>query len=267
MLKYAKTLFLLIFFPILIFGQIFAATIPPKPSQYDYVYDYAKLMSQNDIDTIRNIGKEIENLTGAQIIVVTVDDIGDYQISDYALNLFRNWGIGQKDKNNGVLLLVDKKRLLEGLSGKVFISVGYGLEGAIPDSVAGRILDDYVLPKWNDKDYSGGIVEGYKAIATLVAKEYNVDLKNVDQSQYTQQNDSSSKKAEGIISVIALIILLIIFSNIRGWWWRGPGGFGPGGFGGFGGFGTGGGGFGGGFGSGGGGSFGGGSTGGGGAGR
>jgi Domain of unknown function (DUF477). len=154
----------------LIFTEIFAASIPPKPSQYDYVYDYAKLMNQSDIETIRSIGKEIEDLSGAQIIVVTVDDIGNYQISDYALNLFRSWGIGQKDKNNGVLLLIDKKRLLEGLSGKVYISVGYGLEGAIPDSVAGRVLDDYVLPKWDNKDYSGGIVDGYKAIASLVAK-------------------------------------------------------------------------------------------------
>ncbi|MFU0783045.1 uncharacterized protein EDC21_11649 [Thermohydrogenium kirishiense] len=265
MIKYGKVFLLSILF-LLIFTEIFAASIPPKPLQYDYVYDYAKLMNQSDIETIRSIGKEIEDLSGAQIIVVTVDDIGNYQISDYALNLFRSWGIGQKDKNNGVLLLVDKKRLLKGLSGKVFISVGYGLEGAIPDSVAGRVLDDYVLPKWDNKDYSGGIVDGYKAIASLVAKEYNIDLKNVDTNEYPQPNTDNNDKVKGIISVVIFIILILIFSSFRrNWWWGGgPGGFG-GGFGGFGG--SGGSGFGGGGFGGSGGSFGGGSTGGGGAGR
>ncbi|WP_434654362.1 TPM domain-containing protein [Thermoanaerobacterium thermosaccharolyticum] len=260
-MRHGKALLLSILF-LLIFSEAFAAYIPSKPLQYDYVYDYGKLLNQNDIETIRSIGKEVEDSSGAQIIVVTVDDIGNYQISDYALNLFRSWGIGQKDKNNGVLLLIDKKRLLEGLSGKVFISVGYGLEGAIPDSVAGRVLDNYVLPKWDDKDYSGGILNGYKAIASLVAREYNIDLKSVDTNKYPEPNTNFDSKVKGIISVIILIIAILIFSSFRyRWWWGGgPGGFGGGLSGGFGGF------SGGGFGGSGGG-FGGGSTGGGGAGR
>lgn len=267
MRKFGKV-FLLVTLFLLIFTDAFSApNIPPKPSEYDYVYDYAGLVNQNDANIIRSIGKAIEDASGSQLIVVTVDDIGDYPISDYALYLFRNWGIGKKDKNNGVLLLVDKKRLLEGKSGKVFISIGYGLEGAIPDSVAGRILDDYVLSKWDKKDYSGGILDGYKAIAANVAKEYNIDLNNFNTDDYVVKSRSKKDNIGNIITAIVLLIIAFsIFGNHRRgpfrryWWWGGgPGGFGGGGFGGgFGGFGGSGGG---------GGSFGGGSTGGGGAGR
>jgi uncharacterized protein len=256
-----------------------APPIPPKPSEFAYVYDYAGLIDAEDEQRINELGAAIDNTSNAQIVVVTVDSMEDYPIEDYALELFRDWGIGDKEKNNGVLLLVDKQRLMDNQSGKVRIEVGYGLEGAIPDSVAGRILDEYVLPQWDQKAYSEGITEGYMAIATRVAEEYNIDLSTTD--GYTpinidanpEEQDSNGSSWSGAIFI--LLAIAFIFFNIRSGGgrrgrynrWGGPpfggGGFG-GGFGGSsgGGFGGGGGGFGGG-----GGGFGGGSSGGGGASR
>lgn len=240
--------FLLLFFNSIAFS---APDVPPKPIQFRYVYDYAGLMSQNDIEEIERVGKALDDATKAQIIVVTVDTIGDYPIEEYSLALFRNWGIGDKEKNNGVLFLVVKDRLLKGQAGKVRIGVGYGLEGAIPDSVAGRILDDFVLTSWAKGEYSKGIYAGYMAVASRVAKEYNIDLQGLDVSEYsvnTSSNDSSISW-EDIAAVIILILIFIIFGrggrNIRRNWW-GPGSFGSGGFGDFRGGSFGGGGFGGG---------------------
>ncbi|MBZ4665333.1 TPM domain-containing protein [Mahella sp.] len=253
-----------------------APPIPPKPSEFAYVYDYAALVDAEDEQRINESGAAIDNASNAQIVVVTVDNTGDYPIEDYALELLRDWGIGDKEKNNGVLLLVDKQRLMDNHSGKVRIEVGYGLEGAIPDSVAGRILDEYVLPQWDQKAYSEGITEGYMAIATRVAEEYNIDLSGTD--GYTpisvdtdpEEGDSSETSWGSVIFI--LIVMAFIFFNIRSGGgrrgrynrWGGPpfGGFG-GSFGGS----SGGGGFGGGGFGGGGGGFGGGSSGGGGASR
>ncbi|TZE82815.1 TPM domain-containing protein [Calorimonas adulescens] len=244
-----------------------APPVPPKPNTINYVYDYANIINPADEETMRSLGKEIDSETGAQIVVVTVDDMGGYPIEDYALELFRKWGIGNKEKNNGVLLIVNKKNLMENTSGKVRIEVGYGLEGAIPDSVAGRILDDYVLPSWDNNNYSEGILNGYMAIAKEVADEYGVDIESLKSMPGVS---GPSQDSDGSIRDLILILILIFFifpfiggrgrrSVRRSIWW---GGFGPGGFGGggFGGGGFGGGGFGGG-------GFGGGSSGGGGASR
>ncbi|MDI6605055.1 MAG: TPM domain-containing protein [Thermoanaerobacteraceae bacterium] len=250
MLK-TKRLFLVVMLFLMFLQVVYSApNIPPKPSSKNYVYDYAGLINPDDSAQIKKIGNAIESASGAQVVVVTVNDIGEYPIEDYALQLFRNWGIGQKDKNNGVLLLVDKKRLLEGKSGKVRIEVGYGLEGAIPDSVAGSILDDYVLPSWDKKNYSEGILNGYKAISAKVAKEYNININEFNTDNYAVKTTETNSNSKNIIgTIILLIILLSIFGGGRKgrFWWTGGGGFGGfGGGGGFGGFGGSGGGFGGG---------------------
>lgn len=247
-----------------------APAVPPKPTEFAYVYDYADLIDAQAEQRINALGAAIDKVSKAQIIAVTVPDMGDYPIEDYALELFRSWGIGDKDKNNGVLLLVNKQRLMDNQTGKVRIEVGYGLEGAIPDSVAGQILDQYVLPPWQSSDYSKGILDGYMAIAARVAEEYNIDLSSVEGYQPLPVDDREDNQPAGNTILFALLIIGAIFLNFwsrrRNWRrynrWGGP----PFG-GGFGGFGGSSGGFGGGSSGGFGGGFGGGSSGGGGASR
>ncbi|MBC7342981.1 MAG: TPM domain-containing protein, partial [Clostridia bacterium] len=122
-------------------GLGWAATpVPPPPTQNIYVYDQANLIDPAQREQMLAIGEKINAATKAQVVVATVDTIGQDPIEDYALELFRQWGIGDRQKNNGVLLLIVKDRMLSGQSGKVRIEVGSGLEGAIPDGKAGRIL-------------------------------------------------------------------------------------------------------------------------------
>jgi uncharacterized protein len=122
-----------------------AEPIPPKPQANVYVFDYADLIESQDEQAMQKIAKSIDDRTKAQIVVVTVNDLSHMEIEEYALNMFRNWGIGDREKNNGVLILVNKESLIANQRGRIRIEVGYGLEGAITDGKAGAILDNFAL--------------------------------------------------------------------------------------------------------------------------
>ena len=146
--------------------------IPPKPSASSgiYVQDYAGVLSAPARSYLQNLGRQLEQKTTAQLVVVTVKSLKGAPLEDYSLKLLRDWGIGQKEKNNGVLLLVstgDRKSRVE---------VGYGLEGALTDSLTGQIQDQYMIPYFRKGTYEPGIAYGYEALALRIAKEYNVQL-------------------------------------------------------------------------------------------
>jgi len=107
------------------------AVIPP-PKTASYVHDCGNLLDAKTLAELSNIGEAIEKKTGAEVILVTVESLDGMPIEEYALSLFRSWGLGKREQNNGVLLLVDRERLLTGQSGKVRIEVGYGLEAPFP---------------------------------------------------------------------------------------------------------------------------------------
>jgi len=190
------------------------------------------VLDSETVEKIVAVGKELEKKTTAQVVVVVVPSLSGLTVEEYANRLFREWGIGQKEKNNGVLLLVAMS------DRKVRIEVGYGLEGAIPDGKAGRILDEYVIPYFKEGEYDKGIYYGYLAIAKEVAREYGVEITGT--SDLPERGTDISG-----LSIIIIVIAFIIFSSIMGrggYWYRGPrfpGGFGGprGGSGGSGGFG------------------------------
>ena len=135
-----------------------------------YVNDYADIVSPEVEEHIININKNLHKETGAQVVVVTVNSLNGYSVEEYATTLFRKFGIGDKEKNNGVLLLISKgDRLLR-------IEVGYGLEGAIPDGKAGRIRDTYITPYLKNDDWDNGIKNGFDAIIVEVCEEYNIEV-------------------------------------------------------------------------------------------
>lgn len=152
--------------------------VPSKPVEFNCVFDYGNMLQTDEAQLIRIAGNYIRAKSKAELVVVTVENLDGMVLEDYAHELFNTWGIGDKEKNNGVLLLVNKETTLAGTSGRVRIEVGYGLEGALPDSVCGRILDEKTLPAWDKKEYGRGIVDGYMEIVRRVAMEYSMDLPN-----------------------------------------------------------------------------------------
>jgi len=153
------------------------ATVPaygfePAPiTGSEYVLDYAGIIPADVEVRIESLSLRIEQSTpGAEIAVVTVDSLEGRSIEEFAEELFDDLGIGSKELDNGVLLLVAPNER------QVRIEVGYGLEGAIPDPVAGRILDNDVLTRFRDGDMASGIEAGHASLAGLVAAEYETEV-------------------------------------------------------------------------------------------
>jgi len=222
------------------------AVIPSSPKSNIYVNDYADLIEPEAEGKLQEVGKAIDRASGAQIVVVTVENLQGLDIKSFSLQLFRKWGIGSKEKNNGVLLLINKENLMAGKSGKVRIEVGYGLEGAITDGKAGNILDRYVIPRWQEQRYSQGIYDGYMAIAAEVAREYKLDLQKelAGLKDYSTSNSSGKSDYWWIIIIFFVIFIAIFILSYKfgkrngnggggsGWGWSSGGGSGWGGSGG-----------------------------------
>ena len=171
-----------------------------------YVNDYAKILSSETKEYIINTNIELQKKIGAQIVVVTVSSLGGQSIEEYATELFRKFGIGDKNKNNGVLLLCSTgDRLFR-------IEVGYGLEGRLTDGKTGRIQDKYIIPYLKNDNYNEGIKNGFSAVLQEVCKEYNISISEAQKPEEVQDFDSISSKIiiVGIISINISVFLRFI---------------------------------------------------------
>ncbi|EGO64874.1 TPM domain-containing protein [Acetonema longum] len=160
--------------------------IPPKPTNSLYVQDYAGILSNDAKTRINRLGAQLDAKTKAQVVVVTVNSVEGAALEEYSLAILRQWGIGDKTLNNGVLLLVaagDRQSRIE---------VGYGLEGRLPDAKTGRVQDEYMIPYFQKGDYEKGIVNGYMALVGEVAKEYNLELKGQPKPVQSRSGVSTS---------------------------------------------------------------------------
>ncbi|MGI6685595.1 MAG: TPM domain-containing protein [Bacillota bacterium] len=216
---------------------------PPRPDTNIYVQDYADILNPETEAKLLALGDELDQKTTAQLTVVTVTSLNEMPIEDYAIGLFRDWGIGSKEKNNGVLLLIAPTER------QSRIEVGYGLEGALPDGKTGRIQDDYMIPKFQAGDYDGGINDCYLVLAGVIAEEYQVQLSgNMTLPVAPATEDLSVTLPPWLVILFAFVIILLIYLDFRflggmitwfllsslrrGGGRGGGGGFGGGGFGG-----------------------------------
>lgn len=183
--------------------------IPPAPTSSIYVQDYAGVLSGETKTRINSLGTKLAAKTKAQVVVVTVKSLEGAALEEYSLEILRSWGIGDKQLNNGVLMLVavgDRKSRIE---------VGYGLEGALPDAKTGRIQDEFMIPYFKNGDYDKGILNGYLVLVSEVAKEYNLELKTDNKPvKYSAPSADSGGFGEipwwmRIIIVGALIIFFV----------------------------------------------------------
>lgn len=184
-----------------------------------FVNDSANLLSNETEEYIINMNKSLESKTGAQIVVVTTKNLEGMALEEYATELFREYGIGNKEKNNGVLILCAYEER------KLRIEVGYGLEGALPDGKTGRIQDEYIIPYLKENDFDTGIKNGFNAILQEVMTEYGITIDGVAEATGIETNNDRNILPE--IITIGIFIMLIIFSSRHGIFFLG--GFGGGG--------------------------------------
>ena len=203
----------------------------PKATERFFVNDFADVLDSNDEDTMYNMAVSLNNSTTAQVVVVTVESLNGKEPYEYALELGREWGVGTEEKNNGIVIL-----LSEG-DREIYIAVGYGLEGALPDSKTGRIIDVYGLEYLRRDDFSKGITAIQNAIVNEVYIEYGME----PQGDYvgTELIQVSGEGAgEVVVSWVIMLVIVAVFmllsSRRRGgfFWFGGPpfmgGGFGSG---------------------------------------
>ncbi|MCK5450582.1 MAG: TPM domain-containing protein [Candidatus Omnitrophica bacterium] len=245
--KIYKRVLVFSLFCILFSSAILAGAAESIPARgQDYVSDFAGLLSNSDKITITKFAAELEKKTTAQIAVVTMKTTQPETIQGFSVRLFDQWKIGQKGKDNGVLLLMAVN------DRKAWITTGYGLEGAIPDVIANKIVQDVMIPYFKRGQYGEGILKGAISVISLVAKEYDVEITGYETQVY--QSVHRKKSALEIIFTIVFFILIIgmrtgflgyflmgsmIGGRRRGGYWYGAGSGGSGGgfSGGFGGFG------------------------------
>ncbi len=188
--------------------------LPAKPSlqvqQNHSVYDYAGLLSPEQCRALEQKISKYYDSTSTQIVIATIPKVND-DISLYATEWAHKWGIGQKDKENGVFLLVSKD------DRKVTIRTGYGVEHLLTDALSRRIIEEKIIPYFRKGDYYGGLNAGVDSIIKVLQGEFKAEPKK--------------KESEGIpvfLIIFIIIILLIIFSskgdNSGGGSWRSSGG-------------------------------------------
>ena len=199
------TMMLRALLPLLLLWTAALQAAPTFPALSGRVVDEAALMSRKQAHQLTQQLAAFEKRSGIQLVVVSVDNLDGETIEEYGYQLGRHWGIGQKGKNNGVLLLIalDER--------KVRIEVGYGLEGALPDAIAANIIQTRILPAFKRGDMVAGVVAGSQSIMKALAGEY----------QPVEQPKSDSGGGPWLF--ILVVIAMIVLHNLRG------GGGGPGG--------------------------------------
>ncbi len=200
-MKYILTIGMLIA-SVMIYGQ----KIPPRPSPPRLVNDYVNLLTPDQQAHLESRLVAYDDSTSVQIAVVIVPTLDDYAAVDYAVKLGRDWGIGNKKTNNGVILLVST----EPNNRQVFIAPGYGLEGALPDITCKQIVDAEIVPQLKQGNYYRAMINGTDAIIEASRGEYTAPA---------GYHDRGGSSGGGILFFIILMVVLLILFGGSG---RGP---------------------------------------------
>ena len=175
-----------------LFAQNDNTLFPTKPEPAVYVHDYSNMLTSLQRNELEQELRAMNDTTSSQIVVMIRPDIGDYDRASYAIELGNKWGVGQGKKDNGVIMLI----VTEGSQRGVFISTGYGVEGALTDVSSSRISREMVNYFRNQQFYEG-IQYGVTSIVSAIHGEYSADT-------------ISSSDSEDIFWPIFLLFLIIV---------------------------------------------------------
>ena len=197
-----RFLFLFLVSFIVPFRTIVAQDFPTQSNPPKIVNDFARLIDAAQVQELENKLVAFNDTASSQIAIVTITDLGVYEISDYAFKLAEKWGIGQKGKNNGILILVAKTQR------KTFIATGYGVEEYLPDAICKRIVELTINPSFKQGNFYQGLSDGTDEIINRLSGKFDT------------KGDKKVKKGKGIspfvIIIIIFIILLILMRNSGG---------------------------------------------------
>ncbi len=178
------------------------------PAYTGYVNDFAKVIDQANSSKLDVLADKLKENTGAELAVVTVKSTYPLDSKSYATQLFEKWGIGKKEKDNGLLILLVKSKKER----RVEVEVGYGLEGVITDGFAGEVLDKYALSEFKDGNYGRGLYMASLAFYDRIMKEYS----NKPQSKLEQINLNIYSVLLALSVIILIGIIAFLGSTLTG---------------------------------------------------
>ena len=196
-----------------------AQDFPPAPVPAKLVNDFAQILTASQRQNLEQVLVAFDDSTSNQIAVVTLQSVGGYDIAQYAAELAERWGIGRNGRDNGILLLVAVQ------DRRVSIATGYGLEGAVPDAIAKRIINTDITPAFKQNDYYAGIARGVRSLMLHTRGEY--------ESIPRDPLPNSGDRPIGMGTVFIIILLIFLFfrgrnnrndNNRRDGWKNGRGG-------------------------------------------
>lgn len=176
-----------------------AQNIPPRPNPPTLVNDFAGVLLKNEDDALEQKLVAYYDSTSTQIAIVTLKSVGEYDISQVSLKILRDWGIGTKGKNNGILILVSVE------DRKIRIETGYGMEGAVPDAIANDIINQAIKPNFREGRYYEGLNAAVDGIIKAAAGEYKADPRQ-----------SKPGISPGGVFLLILVIVIIVSLISRG---------------------------------------------------
>ncbi len=218
---------LLLFFA----GRAVAADLK-FPPLIGRVADYAGVLSPSTISQLDAMLAQHERTSGEQVVVATLDSLQGDTIEDYGYQLGRFWGIGQKGKNNGAILIVAPHEH------KVRIEVGYGLEGQLTDAAGRVIIENYITPQFRKGDFDAGVLAGTAAIMRALGDDAAANLAPQPEAVAQPSDNNLAQLSPSTEIILLIFFLILIFAAIRrsrhpylmrhGGGFMGPGGFGSG---------------------------------------
>ena len=176
-----------------------------QPTNLFYANDYANVLTDETEKLIVESSASLAQQTGAQIVVLTVDTLGGADAADYALKIGREWGIGDDEKNNGLLILLAVQ------DGEIRVEVGPGLEGALNDAKVGRLIDNYAIEHYQNGDFDTGTRELYNALLSQVMVEYGLEAL----PGYEPEQEDDEDIIFSVLFFIFIMVIVIIISTRR----------------------------------------------------
>jgi uncharacterized protein len=172
--------------------------LPEAPNPPKLVVDYTNTLTADQVNALESKLKLYDDSTSNQLAVVLVQNTGIYEIADYAYQLGRKWGVGNKEFNNGIVILVSIEKH------QVFIATGTGLEGAVPDMIAKQIIESSIVPNFKGNDYYSGLNKGTDDLIASIKGEYKAP------PGYADRNNDNGDIPIGIILFLIIFIILSI---------------------------------------------------------
>jgi len=215
------------------------AKVPARPAQLTFVNDYANILSPSQRDALTQVMHSIEQTTTAEVVLVTMPELGGIEVFDFSQRLFTEWGIGKRDSSNGLLMLVSLRER------EFRFHTGYGLEGPLPDAFLGALIRQYIEPAFGEGRFYDGLAQALLSsdgIVPRLEREYKV---TIDKTAIAVPGTAEASAANmvGSLGFLILIVLLLATRGGRNLLWfllgtsigrssRGFGGNNRGGFGG-----------------------------------